>query len=151
MSFGTGYACPYDGSKAFTVSVFRARGNSNFSTTDYCTVQFAPTGAKLAVLLLFKTKGQGSNFSQHTPSTWLLIVYNQGIRNYYLETLQFCIDLVQAQQNNSNTTAAVALKQACGQKRQYPPQIQRPLRITTELCAGYQGCNYSRIPLDSFV
>ena len=31
------YACPYDGSKnAFTVLVFHAVVDSNFSTTDYC-------------------------------------------------------------------------------------------------------------------
>ena len=34
-NYGTVYACPYDGSKAFTVLVFPAAENTNFSTTDY--------------------------------------------------------------------------------------------------------------------
>ena len=44
--------CPYDGSKNdFTILVFRAVGNSNFSTTDYCTVELAPTEGLLRSLI----------------------------------------------------------------------------------------------------
>ena len=51
-SYGTVYyASPYDGSEAFTVLVSRAVGHSNFSTTDYCTEELAPTAAKVTELL----------------------------------------------------------------------------------------------------
>ena len=57
-SYGTVYACPYDGSKVFTVLVFRAVGNSNFITTDYCTVELALTAANLIVLLRSLIQGK---------------------------------------------------------------------------------------------
>ena len=64
-SYGTVYACPCGGSKAFTVLVFRAVVSSNFSTTDYYTVELAPTVAKLTVLLRSLLQGKAI-FLQHS-------------------------------------------------------------------------------------
>ena len=62
-NYGTVYGCSYDGSKAFTVLVFRAVGNSNSSTTDSCC-------AHRSTLAISDTRE--SYFSEDTPQTMLL-------------------------------------------------------------------------------
>ena len=61
-------ACPYDGSKkSLTVLVFRDRKNSNFSTTDCCTVvELAPRTGRLTVSTLAISDTKESYFLQQT-------------------------------------------------------------------------------------
>ena len=77
--------------QSFYSTGFRAVWNSNLSTTDYCTVELAPTPAKLTVLFRFKIKGKESHFSQHTPRTMLL---RESTTKQYktaaLEAVRFC-------------------------------------------------------------
>ena len=79
-SYGTVYACSYDDSKAFAVLVFRDAGNSNFSTKDYCTVELAPTAAKLTILCDLRQKEKLFFTSHATKNVWNVItqgIYNQ--------------------------------------------------------------------------
>ena len=78
-SCGTVYAS-YDGSKSFTVLVFRAVGNSNFSTADYYTVELAPTAAKLTAFLRSKIKGKVI-FYNTRHEQWLEHCYSRNLQS----------------------------------------------------------------------
>ena len=62
-SYGTVYACCYDGSNAFTVLFFCAVGKSNFSTTDCCTVELSVSSEAYTVLFEISNRRKRSNYS----------------------------------------------------------------------------------------
>ena len=108
-SDGTVCACRYDGNRAFTVLGFRAVGNSNFSTVDYCTVELASTTGKLIQYSLRSPiKTMRLYFFKPTPRTMVgaLLLKILESRNTKLLSRGNNFVLVQSERSYGPTSAA---------------------------------------------
>ena len=74
---GTVYTCPADGSKSL-VQAFRAVGNSNLSTANYCSVELAPTATELTVVWRAKISGK--------------VIFHNTRHEHWLEHYQGCVE-----------------------------------------------------------